>query len=118
MSHKLEFSVKNCTNTTLVSYSVNHSWNDHKELLKGDDLGPNDYSKVIEITSGYGPEKDWWTISIQFPDRSEATDFYCNSSSSNKSVVLKVTEDGVDLCYYDKKGHKDFQSQCSDKAWR
>ena len=77
MSHKLKLYAYNNTTHTLKTFSIAHSWNDNSESLDGSNLPTKQRSTSIEITTGYGPEEDWYTIIADIDTiGTKSTDFF------------------------------------------
>lgn len=102
MSHELELNAYNGSDYKIKKYSITHEWNGKTTELSGDDLNINESSKNVTITSGYGPQKDNWTINILF-DRPEHADqtkqFYCNSSHADTKVTIRIKNNEVNCEY-------------------
>ncbi|WP_157604202.1 hypothetical protein [Pseudoalteromonas aliena] len=120
MSHKLKMYIRNDSSHPLKSYSVSHTWNDHTNNLNGENLAISQLSRSQEITSGYN-EHDWYTVQLTFADTdssSKQTDFYCDSSHSEKVVTLYIHDDYLDCAYSEEIGDPDkHSSSCNKKHW-
>ncbi|WP_064966608.1 hypothetical protein [Tenacibaculum ovolyticum] len=118
MSHTLDMYVRNKSSYTIRSYSVSHSWDGHNENLNGRNL-PNGggESHKIKITSGYS-NYDWYTVQITFDGLGvRQTDFYCNSSQSNKRIVIEIFDGWLDCNYYDNSSSGGYDTGCNHKHW-
>jgi|GEM_PF-2841675 len=115
MSHQLSMVVQNNSSYTLKTYSVVHSWNEHSNILTGNNLpnGGTD-SPSIQITSGY-TQYDWFTVQLCFDVIGiRQTDFYCNSSYDQDRCVVSIRDGSLDLKYFS--GNK-YKTGCIHKAY-
>ena len=121
MSHTMKMYVYNNSGHTLEGYNVDHAWNDKTQTAHGENLPYQKLSPPTECITGYGPEKDWYTISVNIDSIGhKSTDFYCNSSHDHKCVEISVHDEYVNCNYYkeDKpEGHSP-DTSCKHKHYR
>jgi hypothetical protein len=122
MSHSLKIYAYNETGHTITSFSITHSWDGHTKTLTGTDLASGQWFPAsVEDKTGYGPQRDWYTILVHIDTIGDkATDFYCDSSQAHKSVGIVFKDKDLDCRYYKQsnpKGH-DAATSCNDKSYR
>jgi len=121
MSHNMKMYVCNHTSHTIKSFSVTHSWDSHTKTLDGINLATKEKSAPVEIETGYGPQKDWYTIEVEIDNiGAKSTDFYCNSSHDHNSVMIAFHDDFVNCNYYtqEKPWDHNIDTACSNKSYR
>ncbi|PMO43606.1 hypothetical protein BCT11_08805 [Vibrio sp. 10N.222.52.B12] len=120
MSRELTMYIRNDSSYDLKSYNITHTWNGHSNNLSGSNLAKGHRSNGQAITSGYN-EHDWYTVQVTFADTKESvkmTDFYCDSSKSEKNVTLYIHDKYLDCAYSESKSDPDkHSSSCNKKHW-
>jgi hypothetical protein len=112
----MDMYVYNQSDGELKSYNITHSWDDITDNLHGENLPKGEYSQPQQVTTGYGPEYDWYTVQVTFANGAvKGVHFYCNSSHSNSRVELEIETEYLNCVYYDP-GHK-LDSACNKKHW-
>ncbi len=121
MSHKLAMYAYNNTSHTINSFNITHSWDDNTDTLEGKNLKSKGESASKEVTTGYGPERDWYTIQVDIDTiGNKSTDFYCDSSQDHRSVVISFHDGYVNCNYYtvNPPWGKKIDTSCKKKSYR
>jgi hypothetical protein len=100
MSYTLNMTVFNQSGQVLTAYSAAHEWDGNKNAITDKNLGMNESSSGVTITSGH-EEHDNYVISWTTADgNKQSTSFWCDASADNTAVQIQINSNDCNCVYY------------------
>jgi|SaaInlStandDraft_6_1057023.scaffolds.fasta_scaffold161919_1 hypothetical protein len=100
MSHTMTMTVENKSGQVLSAYSVSHDWDDNLNSVAGTNLANGASSDPVTITTGYS-DPDKYKVDVTYADgTSLSTNFSCDSSQDQTSIVMEINSGDCNCVYY------------------